>query len=118
MFTLGLVIVGGFLGWAIEPEIETVWDGIWWSLITVTTVGYGDIAPKTPIGRGLAAVLILVGLCTLSLLTGAITTYALRRQRSADAHIAHIIVLLERWEELSPSERQHAAALLQMLADE
>jgi voltage-gated potassium channel len=118
VFILGLVIIGGTVIWAVEPEIETVGDGVWWSLVTATTVGYGDIAPKTPLGRGVAAMLIVAGLCTFSMLTGAITTYALARKRVQNPYIRHIITQLEEWEFLTPEERRHVVALLEVLAQE
>jgi voltage-gated potassium channel len=47
-------------------------DGIWWSVSTMTTVGYGDIVPHTTAGRLLAMALMLVGIIFVALLTGAI----------------------------------------------
>ncbi|MCP8969823.1 potassium channel family protein [Ectobacillus ponti] len=46
----------------IEPHtFPTVADGIWWALVTIFTVGYGDLVPDTYAGRALAAVLIVIG---------------------------------------------------------
>lgn len=116
---LGTVIVlGGIAIAAIEPEIDSLPDGIWWSLVTATTVGYGDIAPKTPLGRLVAAVLMVLGISTFGMVTSAMTTFFLRRQRSADPHVTHVIAQLERWDDLSPAERRRLAAILGTLADE
>lgn len=56
---------GGVLIYELEvgtnDRVATIWDGLWWSLVTITTVGYGDIAPITPAGRLVGAVLITVG---------------------------------------------------------
>ncbi|WP_297637265.1 potassium channel family protein [uncultured Clostridium sp.] len=50
-------------------------DAIWWSFVTTTTVGYGDISPTTPIGRIIATILMIIGIGFLSMLTGTIATF-------------------------------------------
>ncbi len=47
----------------------------WWAISTVTTVGYGDAYPVTPEGRGLAVLLMVVGVATFGALTASITSY-------------------------------------------
>lgn len=56
-------------------ENMTFPDALWWSFVTCTTVGYGDIAPSSMIGRIIAVLLMLFGIGMLGMLTGAITTY-------------------------------------------
>jgi voltage-gated potassium channel len=41
---------------------ESVWNGVWWAVVTATTVGYGDITPATPPGRIIGIVLMLGGI--------------------------------------------------------
>jgi voltage-gated potassium channel len=48
------------------------WDGLWWAVSTITTVGYGDEFPKTNLGRSLGMALMLVGIGFVAVLTGAI----------------------------------------------
>ena len=50
-------------------------DGLWWAIVTVTTVGYGDIAPSTVEGRVVGVVLMLAGVALISTLSGSITAY-------------------------------------------
>jgi voltage-gated potassium channel len=57
-----------------DSHINSFWDGIYWALITVSTVGYGDIVPATPEGRLVAIMLILAGLGTFSFLASIIVT--------------------------------------------
>jgi len=68
---LGPVLAVVWLGasaayWSLEhdvnPSLHTFGDALYWSFITATTVGYGDITPTTPEGRILAGVLIFVGI--------------------------------------------------------
>jgi voltage-gated potassium channel len=49
--------------------IDSLGDAIWWSVTTVTTVGYGDQFPVTPAGRGIAAVLMATGIALFGVLT-------------------------------------------------
>lgn len=50
-------------------------DAVWWSFVTATTVGYGDISPSTGAGRIIAAILMICGIGFISMLTGTVATY-------------------------------------------
>lgn len=52
-----------------NPKINTLYDAIYWSIVTMGTVGYGDIVPVTHEGMAVAMVLIILGIATLSFLT-------------------------------------------------
>lgn len=45
----------------INPKIDSVLDTIWWAVATVTTVGYGDISPITPIGKIIGIFMMIIG---------------------------------------------------------
>lgn len=64
-------------------EGMSVFDGIWWSFVTTTTVGYGDISPTTPAGRVIAAILMIVGIGLIGSLTSTITALFFQRHESA-----------------------------------
>lgn len=64
--------------------IRSFGDVIWMSFITMTSVGYGDIYPRTTGGRIMAAVLVLTGMGLFSLLTAEFATYIIRRARGAE----------------------------------
>lgn len=57
-----------------HTTFHTVWVGIWWAVQTVTTVGYGDVVPDSPVGKAIAGLLMLGGLSLLSVVTAAITS--------------------------------------------
>jgi voltage-gated potassium channel len=54
----------------INPSITNLLDGLWWSLVTITTVGFGDITPVTLLGRIIGAFLMVAGMFTLALFAG------------------------------------------------
>lgn len=56
-------------------DIHQLGDGLWWAIVTVATVGYGDTAPVTPIGRGVAVVLMLAGIGLIGVLSASIASY-------------------------------------------
>lgn len=58
-------------------NIQQLGDGLWWAIVTVATVGYGDVAPVTPIGRGVAVVLMLAGIGLIGVLSASIASYFL-----------------------------------------
>lgn len=54
-------------------------DALWWAVVTVTTVGYGDKYPVTPEGRGIATFLMFSGIGITGFLTAVLTTFFLGR---------------------------------------
>ncbi len=61
---------------------------MWWSVITVTTVGYGDVAPITPLGRILAGVIALLGVGTFALPAGILGSGFVEQMHRRNAHLA------------------------------
>ncbi|MEG0307930.1 MAG: ion channel [Clostridium sp.] len=64
--------------------ISTYGDALWLSLVTLTTVGYGDISPKTSAGKVIAIVLMLTGIGFLSMLTSTISSYLISMKEQRD----------------------------------
>ncbi len=67
---------------AADSSITSIPDGIWWAATTVTTVGYGDMYPRTAAGRGVAVALMLVGVGLFGVLAGSLASFLIERGRS------------------------------------
>lgn len=67
-----LTVLGGGAAFAAVERQRSTWDGVWWSVETMTTVGYGDVVPTTTAGRIIGIVVMLVGVGFVAVLTGAI----------------------------------------------
>ena len=70
----------------VQPDnFSSIPETMWWGLITLTTVGYGDVSPVTPLGKVIGAFTAIMGICTVALLTGIVaTSFAnLRSRKSA-----------------------------------
>lgn len=74
--TIFTILAGGTGLTLLEPDTVKggVADGIWWAIVTATTVGYGDIAPQSLWGRAIAVVIMLAGVGLVSTLAASITT--------------------------------------------
>lgn len=77
--TFGLMLIGALGIRVLEPGIHTFADALWWSVVTTTTVGYGDISPQTMGGRFLAVFLMFVGIGLIGMVTGSVATYFVGR---------------------------------------
>ncbi len=94
---LGITVTSGFLISLLEPDL-TFGSGIWWSIVTLTTVGYGDISPSTDGGRFLAIVIMFFGIGLLGILSASLAsmfiTFRLKERRGmiASAVENHIII--------------------------
>ena len=67
------ILLFGYLFYVSEPDVRSFGDGIWWALVTITTVGYGDITPVTTLGRVVASSLMLLGLGLIATITAIVS---------------------------------------------
>jgi voltage-gated potassium channel len=87
---LTVVLIVGALMYVIEgPErFKNIPESVYWAIVTMTTVGYGDIAPQTPLGKLLASALMIMGYGIIAVPTGIVTveiSTALRKSTRTQA---------------------------------
>lgn len=90
-------------------EITSPSDALWWSIVTVTTVGYGDLVPVTDSGRSLAALLMTFGVALVSVLTSFITTSLVQRAKPTDDLASQLKAEINQMQ----SQLEHIEALLE-----
>lgn len=73
-----VVALGAWAVWITDPLFESYGDAVWWAVVTSTTVGYGDLSPTTGTARGVAVVVMFVGIGTVGLLTASLANYFAR----------------------------------------
>jgi voltage-gated potassium channel len=75
----GVVVVGSLVAYhaehATNPGFATIGDALWWGIVTLTTVGYGDVVPKTETGRWAAVTIMTTGIAVLGLLAGSLASF-------------------------------------------
>jgi voltage-gated potassium channel len=85
----GIVLVGSLVAYYAEHPTNrgfaTVGDALWWGVVTLTTVGYGDIVPETATGRWAAVAIMITGIGVLGVLAGALASFFRLDQNGTDA---------------------------------
>jgi voltage-gated potassium channel len=112
-----LLAGGGFA--ALETDtVSTYWEGVWWALALMTTVGFVGGSPVTPLGQALAALLMILGFLLLALTTAAVASLFVSKEeapheerdrafeREALAELRSLSARLERLERRLDAETQ------------
>ena len=87
-------VVLGYLMVVIESghpntQFQTVGQGVYWAIVTMTTVGYGDFVPQTVLGQVLAAVVMLLGFGIIAIPTGIVTVETMQQVRQDQRVCTH-----------------------------
>lgn len=116
-----VTILAGAYGLSITED-KTLADSLWWSFVTATTVGYGDISPATNSGRIIAAMLMLVGIGFVGMLTGTIATYFLSDKKRAKSYRNEVIETMQEklnnFDSLSKEDLKDMYKILTALKDQ
>ncbi len=106
LVSLFAVIAGGVLVTEFErgvanSNIDTLPDGVWWAVTTVSTVGYGDHFPVTAAGRGVATVLMILGIGLFGVLAASLASFFVeqRQEETVQRELVAIRTALERIEQ-------------------
>lgn len=86
MGVLSIALIFGTIMYLVEGDqagFTSIPTSIYWAVVTMTTVGYGDIAPQTPIGQFLALVLMILGYAIIAVPTGIVSAEIARAERPA-----------------------------------
>ena len=98
LFVLVAAIILGTLMYSVEgkhnPQFDSVLTGVYWAVVTITTVGYGDVTPITAGGRFFAVLVMLLGYSVIAVPTGIIAgeTYhevATSKKRKKSRRVEH-----------------------------
>jgi voltage-gated potassium channel len=88
--TIFLVFVAGAVEAPVDSgDFKSFWDGVWWAVVTVTTVGYGDIVPHSVSGRLVAMLLMVAGIGFISVLTATIASFFVKEERQEERAESH-----------------------------
>jgi voltage-gated potassium channel len=87
---LAIVTVVGTTMYVIEGEengFTSIPTSIYWAIVTLTTVGYGDLSPKTPLGKTLASIVMILGYAIIAVPTGIVTAELTRKSKELSTQI-------------------------------
>ncbi|HTN78234.1 MAG TPA: potassium channel family protein [Acidimicrobiales bacterium] len=88
IFAGGMVFFCSWVAYHAEhptnPGFATFGDALWWGIVTLTTVGYGDIVPKTEQGRFAGVFLMVTGVATLGIISGTLASFFVPQEQDAE----------------------------------
>ena len=121
VYFVAIIIILGSIGISLMEDISFS-NALWWSFVTATTVGYGDVIPKTLGGRIIAVFLMIVGIGFVGLLTATIATFFLtnsKKQKNTYKNdiIDNIKIRLDDFDSITKEELKDIFNVLKILKD-
>jgi len=99
VYGIGLVIIAATVVASVEggaeASIHSFADALWWAVVTITTVGYGDMVPITLVGRAVAFVLMLGGIAFFSGVTANLASFLIKGHDSEKKALSQLVKEVE-----------------------
>ena len=119
MVITGIVIVlAGIIITRLDPSIGSIWDGMWYSWVTISHTGYGDIVPKTGAARFFGGILILLGVVLVTVFTANLSALLIggdvrkvereveKEEQLSEANLNEVMARLDRIERLLEEQQK------------
>lgn len=113
-----VVILAGIIVTRLDPSIGSIWDGMWYSWVTISHTGYGDIVPKTAAARFFGGILIFLGIVLVTVFTASLSALLIGSQvdqvehkvedeeRESETGMQEIMARLDRIERLLEQQQK------------
>jgi len=99
IYGIGLVIIAATVVASVEggegASIHSFADAFWWAVVTITTVGYGDMVPVTPVGRAIAFILMLGGIAFFSGITANLASFLVKSHDTEKKAVSQLVKEVE-----------------------
>lgn len=119
--TAGIIITGSFLIFSVESnhpdsQINSMLDAVWWTVATVTTVGYGDVVPVSEPGKIVAIFYMFFGISVLAISLSVLGTQFYKRKFEKEEGISHAQkLILERIDDLEKNQEKLQNHLIDLI---
>jgi len=99
VYGIGLVIIAATVVASVEggvgATINSFADSLWWAVVTITTVGYGDMVPITLVGKAVAVILMLGGIAFFSGITANLASFLIKSKDKGNQDISRLVKEVE-----------------------
>jgi len=109
----GIIVLGSIIIFLVESphensQINTMLDAVWWTVATVTTVGYGDIVPVSDAGKIIAIFFMFFGIAVLAIFLSVLgTNFYKKRFEGDEKKISHVQqLILDKMEKLEQNQKK------------